>query len=312
MFGSSLSLSGFQFKSSDCRVAMKIVQCLSTIVIALGFTFTSVFAGPVNQELIRRGDNVVLPKPRPGHSTPQRETVLPTKSTAANQDETAVLPGGATDAPKATSGDAQLPLPTQSQVEISTVEKAIAEPSACLQELRKIAEAEATVSPATDDPACTIPDPVILRRTTTDYPIRFTDGLTLDCTFALALARFSSDTTQALAQHHLAAPINKIRSGEGFVCRRRNNARTGKISEHAFGNATDWVGFELTDGSSLSIIDAGLIKPPEAAFLNSLRAAACGTFTTILGPGSNPAHATHFHFDLGRSKGRKNPYRICE
>jgi len=126
------------------------------------------------------------------------------------------------------------------------------------------------------------------------------------------LARFTNDTAQALARHHLGTAIDTVLSGEGFVCRRRNNAPTGKLSEHSFGNATDWVGFKFVDGSSLSIKDARLVDADEAGFLNSLRSAACGTFTTILGPGANAAHASHFHFDLGRAKDRKNPYRICE
>ena len=126
------------------------------------------------------------------------------------------------------------------------------------------------------------------------------------------LRAFVDGTAQALARHHLGTAIQRVHSGEGFVCRRRNNALTGKLSEHAFGNATDWVGIKFTDGSKLAIIDTSKLDADEASFLNSVRKAACGTFTTILGPGSNAAHASHFHFDLGRSKEKKNPYRICE
>jgi hypothetical protein len=42
-----------------------------------------------------------------------------------------------------------------------------------------------------------------------------------------------------------------------------------------------------------------------------LRTTACGYFTTVLGPGSNLAHATHYHFDLG-VHGKSGNYRICE
>lgn len=151
-----------------------------------------------------------------------------------------------------------------------------------------------------------------MTQTRATFPVQFNNKLTLDCPFALALAKFSSGTTQPLARHHLGTAIEKIHSGEGFVCRRRNNSLTGKLSEHAFGNATDWVGFTFVDGSRLAIKSTDEMAEDEAAFLDSVRTAACGTFTTVLGPGSNAAHSSHFHFDLGRSKGRKNPYRICE
>jgi len=42
-----------------------------------------------------------------------------------------------------------------------------------------------------------------------------------------------------------------------------------------------------------------------------LRTAACGYFTTVLGPGANPAHDHHFHFDF-KKRGKSYNYRICE
>ncbi|MGI9364673.1 MAG: extensin family protein [Rhizobiaceae bacterium] len=243
-------------------------------------------AGPIERELTEKGGNVGIPKLRPNIG----QDAAPVQPVA--KEEVA--------APKQVT-----PKPVQDEA-ISRSE------SGCLAQLKKLAEAQASQTPEAKDPACLIPDPVQLVSTRSQPKISFTDGLTLDCPFALALARFSSDTVQALAQHHLGASIARIDSGEGFVCRRRNNSPTGKISEHAFGNATDWVGFRLDNGGRLAVTDVSRVAPNEAAFLNSVRSAACGTFTTVLGPGSNAAHDRHFHFDLGRSKDRKNPYRICE
>jgi hypothetical protein len=42
-----------------------------------------------------------------------------------------------------------------------------------------------------------------------------------------------------------------------------------------------------------------------------MRRAACGWFTTVLGPGADAAHAEHFHFDIARH-GNSDFYRICE
>lgn len=275
---------------------MNYCPLLIVFVVSLLFTTNVFAAGPVSRELIGRGEDVGHPIARPN-----RPADIPENNEGSTSTEAKSLPP----VPAAKPGS------TTVRVEPGE-EPAVPQKSSCFYELIKIVEAEAAISPATDDPACTIDDPVILRRTRSSQPIRFTEGLILDCPFALAVARFSSNTVQALANYHLGSPIETILSGEGFVCRRRNNAKTGKLSEHAFGNATDWIGFRLTDGSSVPIRDTSELSLSQSNFLDSVRTAACGAFTTVLGPGANATHATHFHFDLGRSKGKKNPYRICE
>jgi hypothetical protein len=45
--------------------------------------------------------------------------------------------------------------------------------------------------------------------------------------------------------------------------------------------------------------------------VQTMRRAACGWFTTLLGPGSDAAHADHLHFDVLRH-GASDDYRICE
>lgn len=256
-------------------------------------------AGPTARELAARGDNVGIPKPRPrrlGGNTQQRQP-------QAN-------PLDANPAPRRQPSKQRF-----AEIETSTETPTAPTPageSACFKELAEIASVRVVPTPATDDPACVIEDPVNLSATLSPYPVSFPQNLTLDCPFALTLTKFVDGTAQALARHHLGTAIQRVHSGEGFVCRRRNNALTGKLSEHAFGNATDWIGFTFESGGKLLIQDTAKLDADEAGFLDALRAAACGAFTTVLGPGSNPAHATHFHFDLGRSKGKKNPYRICE
>ncbi len=184
--------------------------------------------------------------------------------------------------------------------------------SACLLNLNRIAVASPAPQPEAADPACRIPQPVTLKSTKGPFPVSFASGLTLDCSFALKTADFVANILQPLARHHVGAPISQLRSGEGFVCRRRNNAKSGKLSEHAFGGALDIVGFDFAGKSRLDIGPPRLMNPEQAAFFKAARLASCGTFTTVLGPGTNAAHARHLHLDLARSKGRKNPYRICE
>jgi len=181
--------------------------------------------------------------------------------------------------------------------------------AACLSKLKTLASAIATTHPNKKDPACTIPQPVSIRSVS---GIFFKRPLTLDCPYALVLAGFISNVMQPLARSKLNDEVNGLTFGPGYVCRRRNNAKTGKLSEHAFGNAIDLAAFHFTSGKSLSIRSVEDMQPVDADFFSTLRAQSCKTFTTVLGPGTNPAHATHLHFDLGRSKTSKNPYRICE
>jgi hypothetical protein len=48
---------------------------------------------------------------------------------------------------------------------------------------------------------------------------------------------------------------------------------------------------------------------PRAEFLKQVRKEACASFTTVLGPGSDPYHGDHFHVDALQ---RKNGFRICQ
>jgi hypothetical protein len=48
---------------------------------------------------------------------------------------------------------------------------------------------------------------------------------------------------------------------------------------------------------------------PDTRFMNTVRTSACGPFKTVLGPGSNADHATHFHFDLAP---RRHGGTVCE
>ncbi len=240
-----------------------------------------VAAGPVERELRLRAADVTIPVQRP---VDKRE--FPSL-------------------PKLKKAETSAP-----EITVETPQPAFDE--ACFVKLSKTAFVSRASPPISKDPQCVIPSPVILHRTLGGRSVKFTDGLLLDCNFARQYAGFSSTTLQKLAKKHLNAGVTELHSGQGFVCRRRNNRSTGKLSEHAFGNALDLLGFKFNDGSSLNIRKAVDMPARQADFFNSLREASCGAFTTVLGPGSNPAHATHLHLDLGRSKENPNPYRICE
>ena len=138
--------------------------------------------------------------------------------------------------------------------------------------------------------------------------IRLQGPTTLNCATAEALATWVRDHAVPAARRHLDAEPNAIAIGSSYVCRTRNSRPGARLSEHATGNGVDVMsfGFPERDSVAVAAFDAEL---PEYRFLAEIRAAACDLFTTVLGPGSDAAHANHFHLDLRQ---RKNGYRLCE
>ncbi len=136
---------------------------------------------------------------------------------------------------------------------------------------------------------------------TSGKPIEFSDAPVLSCEFAATLSGWTRDVAGPLVKATTKQPLVAVATGPGFDCRGRNGDGSGKMSEHASGNAVDIGTLKLGDGKVLNVKGSN-------ATLVALRAAACQSFTTVLGPGSNSAHEEHFHFDLAR---RKNGYRVC-
>ena len=88
----------------------------------------------------------------------------------------------------------------------------------------------------------------------------------------------------------------------------RGGAETGKISEHAHGNAIDIAGFTFKSGKTFTIAPREEDSTLNGAFQRSIASAACLYFSTVLDPGSDKAHETHLHLDTMK---RKGGYRYC-
>ena len=142
-------------------------------------------------------------------------------------------------------------------------------------------------------------------------PIELPGKPILRCTFALQFSTWVSSIAAPVVAGLSETKLEAISTDPGFQCRNRNGDASGKISEHAFGNAIDIDGLVLSNGKRIEISDAGITDNPDLPLLAALRTSACGYFTTVLGPGSNAAHESHFHFDLGKH-GKSGDYRICE
>lgn len=121
-----------------------------------------------------------------------------------------------------------------------------------------------------------------------------------NCAMATTLADWA-EAVDAYAGAALDTELESLSTGPGYTCRLRNGADTGYVSEHGLGNALDITAINLADGESITVLDDWSAAPvlDEATLLGFAHSAACGRFTTVLGPAANAEHEDHFHFDLG-------------
>lgn len=192
--------------------------------------------------------------------------------------------------------------------------QAATEPDPCLSRLKAEGfDIEAAEQPKNSNELCRIEIPVRMKavpvRSKPGATIRLSDEPILACRFADSFGHWLGDLVAPVVAGSLNNELKSVRTGPGFECRNRNRATTGKLSAHAEGLAIDIAGFELANGSALRI------KPeadaPPNPILTAIRTAACGWFTTILGPGSDEAHTDHLHVDV-QQHGSSDRYRICQ
>ena len=158
-----------------------------------------------------------------------------------------------------------------------------------------------------DDPDCGIARPVTVTEVVPG--VLFTPAATLRCETALAAARWVGTHVVPAAEPLGRGAVRALELGGSYQCRRRNNAATGKLSEHSFGNAIDVMAFTFADGDPIAVEpreDEGTLAE---AFQRSARATSCLHFATVLGPGTDAAHADHLHMDV---KARRGGFRLCQ
>ena len=135
-------------------------------------------------------------------------------------------------------------------------------------------------------------------------------GVTLapPAVMACATARALADWLEAGAAPAFAergARLDAVTVVDAYSCRNRNRAEDGELSEHALGGAIDIAGFRLDDGVTVTVLE-GWTSPDWGPTLRRIHEAGCGVFGTVLGPGANPLHTDHLHFDLETR--RSGPY----
>jgi hypothetical protein len=123
----------------------------------------------------------------------------------------------------------------------------------------------------------------------------------MTCPLAAGFAAWAKHAVLPASRAYLGSEVVRIETMGTYSCRNVNGDRTGKLSEHAFGNAVDVSAFVLKDGRRVSVLGGWHGKAGEREFLRRLHQSACKRFGTVLGPDYNNAHANHFHFDMAKS-----------
>jgi len=174
---------------------------------------------------------------------------------------------------------------------------------ACLDRLTQLG-LRFEARPPVQENSCSIENPVLV--SALPGSVEVAPASLMACPVAESLARWMSEIVSPEAERQFQAAPKKLLIGTSYQCRDQRNG--AKLSEHAFGNGVDVMGFEFTKHAPLAVASQPE-NSPEADFQATIRKAACPIFNTVLGPGSDADHGNHLHLDLRQ---RKGDYRICQ
>lgn len=179
------------------------------------------------------------------------------------------------------------------------------DPTPCLDRISKLGMKIEPLAPIAAG-ACGAEHP--FRMTAMPDGVAAAPGAEVGCPMAEALARWVLEVVEPEAEKHLKLVPKKVLIGTSYECRGQNRDAAAKLSEHAFANAVDVMGFAFEKGPTLNVTMRG-DDTPEGRFQAAVRSGACTYFNTVLGPGSDPSHSDHLHLD---KRERKAGMRICQ
>ncbi|MGE3829584.1 MAG: extensin family protein [Parvibaculaceae bacterium] len=145
--------------------------------------------------------------------------------------------------------------------------------------------------------------------------IRIDPPATVNCDFAKALHDWFATDLKPAARKQFRSELIAVRNASSYACRLRNNARSGKLSEHGRANALDISAFVFAKKGEITVAggSSGFLQSigfsGKGSFLKSARKSACEYFNTVLGPGADRHHGDHFHVDL--MKLRPGRFKMC-
>ena len=171
--------------------------------------------------------------------------------------------------------------------------------------------AEPTAIGPQPDERCTVTQAVRLTglKLADGEMVAFPDKPVLACATAETFSTYVRDLLSPLAKGTFGSRVGAVWTGPGLECRSRDHIFGAKLSAHGQGLAIDIAQLALADGRTIAV---GEPKTPlDQSFETAARAAGCGYFHTVLGPGSDSYHRTHWHFDL-EVRGAKGDGKFCK
>ena len=276
------------------------------------FALTGAFVSPAAADQLPTPDDIPVPVLRPADvndtpsKAPEPSPRPPVETEAPKHDQTEAPKSGdnATTVPEgSTAGGSPK---TENNPPPITEDKA--DYDAGLKSLKDLGADFEERPPIDDGNGCGINKPLAVRSILPGIELK--PEAIMRCKTALQLTRWMKETVIPAGQTAYGADkqIKVVNQANSYMCRNRNNAESGKISEHAHGNAIDVSGFTFSDGSTMSIGPRERDATMVGAFQRAIEATGCLYFTTVLGPGSDDAHETHLHLDVIE---RKAGYRYC-
>ncbi|TCL74711.1 extensin family protein [Rhizobium sp. BK251] len=183
-----------------------------------------------------------------------------------------------------------------------------AEHAACLKDLQAMGTTFREIKRIDDGNGCGIDKPIAVSEVLPG--IKLLPEGQMRCEAALSLAHWLRESVIPAASVALKdkGDIVAVNQASSYICRLRNGAEAGKISEHARGNAIDIASFTLKKGKQVAVEPRREDSTLTGAFQRAVSASACLYFTTVLDPESDAAHENHFHLDV---IDRKGGYRYC-
>lgn len=258
-------------------------------------------------------DQVPLPPPRPEEAKGPAATEPAGKEPAGKD---ASSQGAGKETAKEISKEAPAspipepaPLPPERPADVPsgptpTPATIVPDDTACLRRLDRLGVKAEPVAPLADG-LCGAAKP--LRVTALPDGVALAPAATLTCVAAEALGRWSTEV-RVIAERTLSKVPQAFQIGGSYECRGQNHDPSAKLSEHAYANGVDVMGFAF-EGRAPVTVGATREGTPEAAFEAAVRVRACGFFRTVLGPGSDAAHANHLHLD---ERERPAGHRLCQ
>jgi hypothetical protein len=183
--------------------------------------------------------------------------------------------------------------------------------SSCLAKLiAGGASAEAAQTPAPSVEGCGIDGAVRLSAIMVEGDaVSLPDRPIVACEFATVLTDYVRLIVAPVGEAMLHAKVAAIETGPGYTCRTQDRIAGAKISAHGHGLAVDFAAITFAD--KRRVLVERQTGADEVSYFRAVRTAACGWFTTVLGPGSDAFHANNMHLDI-EPHGASGSYRICQ